>query len=96
MSRELRLQIETLKDDLRKVSERADQGSIQAQGEAAELVIEENLQALFPTDEVIEIKKGQRGADCILTVKNFAGRPVGKINVESKRTKRFSSDWVKS
>ena len=94
VSRELRLQIETLKDDLRKVSERADQGSIQAQGEAAELVIEENLQALFPTDEVIEIKKGQRGADCILIVKNFAGRPVGKINVESKRTKRFSSDWV--
>ena len=47
VSRELRLQIETLKDDLRKVSERADQGSIQAQGEAAELVIEENFKLFF-------------------------------------------------
>jgi len=93
--RELRLQIETLKDDLRKASDRADQGSMQAQGEAAELVVEEALKNLFPTDEVSEIKKGQRGADCVLTVKNFAGRPVGKINVESKRTKKFSNDWVK-
>jgi len=93
--RELRLQIETLKDDLRKASDRADQGSMQAQGEAAELVVEEALKNLFPTDEVSEIKKGRRGADCVLTVKNFAGRPVGKINVESKRTKKFSNDWVK-
>ena len=94
-NRELKLQIETLKDDLRKASDRANQGSTQAQGEAAELVVEETLKNLFPTDEVSEIKKGQRGADCVLIVKKPSGRIVGKINIESKRTKQFSNDWVK-
>ena len=93
--REMQLQIETLKNDLTKASARAEQGSMQSQGEAAELIIEETLRCLLPKDEVSEVKKGQRGADCILTVKNFNGRPVGKINIESKQTKRFSDEWIR-
>ena len=65
-----------------------------AQGEASELAIEDTLRQMFQSDEVIEIKKGQRGADCLLIVKNAIGRPVGKILFESKDTKTFSSDWV--
>ncbi|WP_443646699.1 DUF2130 domain-containing protein [Candidatus Ponderosibacter sp. Uisw_141_02] len=93
--RRLELQVETLKADVLKASERAEQGSMQAQGEASELLIEDTLRNIFPRDEVSEIKKGQRGADCVLTVRNSAGRPVGKINIESKQTKNFSNEWLK-
>lgn len=88
------LRIQQLTDDLGRASERAKQGSMQAQGEASELAIEDTLQRLFPNDEVIEVKKGQRGADCVLLVKNNLGRSVGKILFESKDTKAFSSEWV--
>ena len=91
---ELELRISTLKKDMEKVSSRAQQGSMQAQGEASELLIESTLANLFPRDEVTEIKKGAQGADCILTVKNSIGRPVGKICIESKQTKNFSKDWI--
>ena len=91
---EFKLQIQKLKDDLRRASERAEQGSMQAQGEAREIAIEETLKHLFPSDEILEVKKGQRGADCLLVVRNSVGRPVGKILFESKDTKSFSSDWI--
>ena len=93
--RQLMLQIETLKNDVKRASDRAEQGSMQAQGEAGELLIEDTLRSLFPRDDISEIKKGQRGADCILTVKNSVGRPVGKINIESKDAKNFSNAWIK-
>lgn len=90
----LEQQIQKLKSDLQTAVIRADQGSMQAQGEASEVNIEETLKTLFPEDDVIEIKKGQSGADCLLIVKNSAGRPAGKILFESKNTKSFSSDWI--
>ncbi len=89
-----KLEIQQLRDDVKRAHERASQGSMQAQGEVSELVIEDMLRSMFPTDEVIEVKKGQRGADCILIVKNKLGRPVGKVLFESKDTKSFASEWV--
>ena len=91
----MELQIETLKADVLRASERAEQGSMQVQGEASELLIEDTLRRLFPRDDVSEVKKGQRGADCVLIVRNSVGKTVGKINIESKQTKNFSNDWVK-
>ena len=67
---------------------------MQVQGEASELAIEDTLADLFPGDDVVEVKKGQRGGDCLLIVKNKLGRSVGKILVESKNTKSFSSAWI--
>lgn len=93
--RQLMLQIETLKSDVKKASDRAEQGSMQAQGEAGELLIEDTLRSMFPQDEISEIKKGARGADCLLSVKNNVGRTVGKINIEAKDAKNFSNSWVK-
>lgn len=90
----LKLDISRLKGDLENASKRAQQGSMQAQGEASELLVEETLKSLFPIDEVSEVKKGARGADCILNVKSVTGRPVGKINIEVKQTKSFNNDWV--
>lgn len=93
--RQLMLQIQTLKNDVKKASDRAEQGSMQAQGEAGELLIEDTLRSMFPHDDINEIKKGARGADCLLSVKNNVGRTVGKINIEAKDAKNFSNAWVK-
>lgn len=93
--RQLMLQIETLKSDVKKASDRAEQGSMQVQGEAGELLIEETLSNMFPQDEISEIKKGARGADCLLAVKNNVGRTIGKINIEAKDAKSFSNNWIK-
>ena len=93
--RQLMLQIETLKNDVKKASDRAEQGSMQAQGEAGELLIEDTLRSMFPHDDISEIKKGVRGADCLLTVKNNMARSVGKINIEAKDAKNFANSWIK-
>ena len=90
----LRLQIQQLTDDLRKASERATQGSTQAQGEASELAIEETLSRMFPSDDISEIKKGQRGADCLLTVKIALAGQWERYYLRARIQKSFSSDWV--
>ncbi len=91
---EYKLQVHQLTDDLKRATEHAEQGSMQVQGEASELAIEGTLADLFPGDEVVEVKKGQRGGDCLLIVKNNSGRSVGKILIESKNTKSFSTAWI--
>jgi hypothetical protein len=59
-----------------------------------ELAIEEFLQANFPLDNIEEIKKGVRGADCIQTVNSYSRPNCGKIYYESKNTKTWSNDWI--
>ena len=73
---------------------KAEQGSMQMQGEVQELAIEDVLKAQFPFDIIEEVSKGIRGADCIQTVRNSAGIECGKIIYESKRTKNFTNDWI--
>ena len=90
---ESKSQIERLKKDLEKVTTRASQGSMQAQGEAAELVVEDELRSLFPADDVEEVAKGASGADCILTVRE-RGRVLGKIVFEVKRTSSWMNSWI--
>lgn len=70
------------------------QGSMQLQGEVQEVAIEEFLKNSFPKDEIEEIAKGARGADCLHIVKDNFGNQCGSILYESKRTKTFSKDWV--
>jgi hypothetical protein len=73
---------------------KAEQGSTQLQGEVQELALEELLRVNFPFDQVSEVGKGVKGADCILTVRNNFGQECGKIIYESKRTRDFSLDWI--
>lgn len=73
---------------------RAEQGSMQLQGEVQELAIEDFLRTSFPKDEIEEISKGVRGADCLHIVKDAFGNACGSILYESKRTKSFSKDWI--
>ena len=81
----------TLVDEMRR---KAEQGSMQLQGEVQELILEELLRVTFPFDEIGEVGKGVRGADCIQVVRNKFGQDCGKIIYESKRTKDFAADWI--
>lgn len=87
-------QLEAQRKLTEEMKRRFEQGSMQSQGEAQELALEEMLQAAFPFDLVSEVGKGVRGADCIQTVRNGFGQECGKIIFESKRTKDFAAEWI--
>jgi len=91
-------ELEKQLDDQKKLAEemrrKADQGSMQLQGEVQELMLEELLAATFPFDKIEEVGKGVKGADCIQLVSNQFGHVAGKIIYESKRTKDFSNEWI--
>lgn len=91
-------ELEKQLDDQKKLAEemrrKAEQGSMQLQGEVQELALEEMLRATFPFDAIEEVGKGVRGADCVQIVRNNFGQDCGKIIYESKRTKDFSKDWI--
>jgi hypothetical protein len=96
---QLRLkELEKQLDDQKKLAEemkrKAEQGSMQLQGEVQELALEELLRSSFPFDEISEVGKGVRGADCIMTVRNNFGQECGRIIYESKRTQSFSPEWI--
>ena len=80
-----------LADEMRR---KADQGSMQLQGEVQELALEDVLKNAFPFDLITEVAKGKRGADCIQTVRNQMGQECGHIIYESKRTQNFSNEWI--
>ena len=71
-----------------------EQRSMQTQGEVQELAIEEWLAAQFPLDDIQEIKKGERGADCLQVVHTRSRPNCGTIYYESKRTKSFQPTWI--
>lgn len=73
---------------------KAEQGSMQLQGEVLELALEELLKSSFPFDTISEVAKGVRGADCVQLVHNNLGQACGKIIYESKRTKAFTMEWI--
>lgn len=86
--------IGSLRKQVEEMSRKAEQGSMQIQGEVQELAIEEILRNLFPVDLIEEVGKGIRGADTVHTVRNRFGADCGKILYESKRTKSFVQDWI--
>lgn len=92
--KELEKQLEDQKKLADEMKRKAEQGSSQLQGEVQELALEDMLRAAFPFDQVDEVGKGVRGADCIQTVRNANGAECGKIIYESKRTREFSNDWI--
>jgi len=93
-----RLELQKKIDDNKKLADemrrKAEQGSMQLQGEIQEIAIENLLNKEFPFDKIDEVPKGIRGADCIQTVVNKFQQECGSIVFESKRTKNFASDWI--
>lgn len=86
--------LEAMKRQIDELKRKAEQGSEQLQGEVQEVAIEEWLRLKFPLDEVVEIKKGQSGADCVQIVHTREFTNCGKIYYESKRTKDFKEEWI--
>lgn len=87
-------QLEDQRRLIEEMQRKAEQGSMQLQGEVQELALEALLRNAFPFDMVTEVGKGVRGADSIQIVRNNFGQECGKIIYESKRTKDFSPDWI--
>ncbi|WP_132055789.1 DUF2130 domain-containing protein [Pseudocnuella soli] len=92
--KDLELQLDEQKRLIEEMKRRAEQGSMQRQGEVQELVLEELLKDHFPFDLIGEVGKGVEGADCIQTVRNRNGQDCGTIIFESKRTKTFNNAWI--
>lgn len=82
---------EKLIDEMKR---KAEQGSMQLQGEIQELLLEDILKSGFPFDKIMPVGKGVKGADCIQVICNPFGNECGKIIYESKRTKDFANDWI--
>lgn len=87
-------QLRQLQEQLQIAQRKAEQGSIQLQGEVQELAIEEWLKEKYPFDTIDEVKKGARGADCMQIVHTRESQNCGKIYYESKRTKDFQKSWI--
>jgi hypothetical protein len=92
--KELEKQLEDQRRLAEEMKRKAEQGSMQLQGEVQELLLEEMLRDYFPYDAIGEVGKGVEGADCIQVVRNHVGTDCGKIIFESKRTKTFSAAWI--
>ncbi len=86
--------IDDLKLKLEDAKRRAEQGSMQLQGEIQELEIIDILTEAHPSDEITQSKKGANAADILHTVRTANGAECGKIYYESKRTKTWSNDWI--
>lgn len=92
--KELEKQLSDQKILTEEMKRKQEQGSMQTQGEVQELAIEEWLAAKFPLDVIQEIKKGERGADCLQIVHTRTHQNCGTIYYESKRTKTFQPNWI--
>lgn len=86
--------ISTLKKQVDDMQRKIEQGSVQQQGEALELALEDMLKTGFVYDVVEEIGKGVAGGDIVQRVQNQFGKPCGTMVFESKRTKHFDYKWL--
>ena len=93
-NKELEEKLDAQKKLVDEMKRKSEQGSMQMQGEAQELLLEDLLRQSFPYDSIEEVGKGVKGADCMLLVRNKFGQECGKIIFESKRTKDFSEQWI--
>jgi len=87
--------INDLRSEIENIKQRAEQGSMQLQGEVQELSIEDTLIAAFPIDDFEPVPTGTEGADVLQMVKNPSLQASGKILWESKNTKNWGGTWIK-
>lgn len=85
--------MEGMKRQIEALKQKSEQGSMQTQGEAAEIVLEDVLTTAFPIDVFVPVAKGVSGADVRQDVKGPNGT-AGSILWESKRTKNWTAGWL--
>jgi len=86
--------INDLKSALEDMKRKADQGSMETQGEVLEQDFEAQLKRFFLHDDIAPVPKGIRGADLIQTVRTPLGADCGVLLWETKNTKAWGGDWI--
>ena len=86
--------VSDLRSQIGSLKQKAEQGSMQMQGEVQELALEEMLESTFLPDSIEPVGKGVNGADCKQVVFCPNGTKCGSILWESKRTKNFQKSWL--
>ncbi len=86
--------INDLKAALEDMKRKAEQGSMETQGEVLEQDFEAQLKTFFVHDDIQPVPKGIRGADLVQTVRTPMGSGCGVLLWETKNTKAWSSAWI--
>lgn len=87
-------QLEDQKKLIDELKRKAEHIPNQLKGEVQEIVLENLLKSLYPSDKIHEVPKGVKGADVIQTVCNDTQQVCGVIIYESKRTKSFKEEYI--
>jgi hypothetical protein len=86
--------INDLRASLEVMKRKAEQGSMETQGEVLEQDFEARLRGVFVHDEIQPVPKGVRGADLIQAVRTPIGASCGLLLWETKNTKAWSNAWI--
>jgi hypothetical protein len=86
--------LQDLSKALEDAKRKAEQGSMETQGEVLEQDFEQQLAAVFLHDAISPVPKGIRGADVIQKVQTPLGVLCGTLLWETKNTKAWSSQWI--
>lgn len=86
--------IEQMQKALEDAQRKAEQGSMQVQGDAQETDLKLALQNTFPADTIEDVKTGIRGADLVQTIFSSMGQRQGMILWESKNQKEWQDGWI--
>lgn len=86
--------INDLKASLADMKRKAEQGSMETQGEVLEQDFEAQLKSFFVHDDIKPVPKGIRGADLVQTVRTTMGAECGVLLWETKNTKAWSGAWL--
>lgn len=86
--------INDLRASLEDMKRRAEQGSMETQGEVLEQDFETQLRGFFIHDDIHPVPKGIRGADLVQTVRTPIGAECGVLLWETKNTKAWSQGWI--
>jgi len=86
--------INDLRASLEDMKRKAEQGSMETQGEVLEQEFEAQLKSFFIHDDIQPVPKGIRGADLVQTVRTPMGAECGVLLWETKNTKAWSNGWI--
>jgi hypothetical protein len=87
-------QLRAMQEQIEELRRRGSQATQQLAGDVLEVDLFNILQDAFPSDRLERVRKGQRGADVLHTVRSAGGLDCGTILWESKRTKNWNEPWL--
>ena len=86
--------IKDLQNSVEDMKRKAEQGSMETQGEVLEQDFEAQLKAFFVHDDIQPVPKGIKGADLVQTVRTPIGAECGILLWETKNTRAWSNAWI--